>query len=48
LTATATGYDLILGGRAGDSPVRCSLSGAEVEQLLADEGARMFAAERLS
>jgi precorrin-3B synthase len=48
LTATATGYDLILGGRAGDPPIRCSLSGAEVEQLLADEGARMFAAERLS
>jgi precorrin-3B synthase len=48
LTATATGYDLILGGRAGDPPVRRNLSGAEVEQLLADEGARMFAAERLS
>jgi precorrin-3B synthase len=47
LTATATGYDLILGGRADDSPVRFSLSGAEVEQLLADEGARMFAAEKL-
>jgi precorrin-3B synthase len=48
LTATATGYDLILGARAGDPPVRRSLSGAEVAQLLADQGARMFVAERLS
>ncbi len=47
-TATATGYDLILGGRAGDPPARRGLSGAEVAQLLASEGARMFAAERLS
>ena len=44
LTATATGYDLILGGRAGDPPARRGLSGAEVAQLLANEGARMFAA----
>jgi len=28
--------------------VRRSLSGADVEQFLANEGARMFAAERLS
>jgi precorrin-3B synthase len=48
LTATATGYDLILGARAGDPPVRRGLSGAEIEQRLANEGARMFAAERLS
>ena len=48
LTATATGYDLILGGRAGDPPVRRNLSGAEIEPLLANEGARMFLAERLS
>jgi len=48
LTATATGYDLILGGRAGDPPVRRSLSGAEVEGFLANEGAGMFAAEKLS
>jgi precorrin-3B synthase len=47
LTATATGYDLILGGRAGDPPARRGLSGAEVMQLLANEGAGMFAAERL-
>ena len=48
LTATANGYDLILGGRPGDLPVRRNLSGAEVEQLLANKGARMFAVERLS
>jgi precorrin-3B synthase len=48
LTATATGYDLILGGAAGDPPARRSLSGAEIKQLLANEGAEMFAAERLS
>ena len=48
LTATATGYDLILGARAGDPPVRRSLSGSEVERLLANEGARMFAVERAS
>jgi precorrin-3B synthase len=45
-TATATGYDLILGGRAGDSPTRRSLSSAEVADLFAAEGARMFAHER--
>jgi precorrin-3B synthase len=48
LTATATGYDLILGGRAGDSPIRRGLSDAEVAQVLANEGVRMFAAERPS
>jgi precorrin-3B synthase len=48
LTATATGYDLILGARAGDPPVRRSLSGSEVDRLLANEGARMLAAERAS
>jgi precorrin-3B synthase len=42
-TATATGYDLVLGGRAGDPPARRGLSGAEVMQLLAGEGANMFA-----
>ena len=47
-TATAAGYDLILGGRAGDPPARRGLSSAEVEQLLANEGARMFAAQRPS
>ena len=42
-TATATGYDLVLGGRAGDPPARRGLSGAEVMQFLANEGAEMFA-----
>jgi precorrin-3B synthase len=42
-TATATGYDLVLGGRAGDPPARRGLSGAEVAQLLAGEGVNMFA-----
>ena len=46
LTATATGYDLILAGRAGDPPARRGLSSAEVAQLLASEGARMFAGAR--
>ena len=48
LTATATGYDLILGTTAGDPPVRRGLSGSEVDRLLANEGARMLAAERAS
>jgi precorrin-3B synthase len=48
LTATATGYDLVLGGSAGDPPTRRGLSGAEVMQLLANKGAEMFAPERLS
>ena len=47
-TATATGYDLILAGKAGDLSARRSLSGSEVERLLANEGAGMFAAERPS
>jgi len=46
LTATATGYDLVLAGKAGDSPAQRGLSSAEVAQLLATEGARMFGAER--
>jgi precorrin-3B synthase len=43
ITATAKGYDLILDGRAGDSPVSQGLSSAEVAQLVAGEGANMFA-----
>jgi precorrin-3B synthase len=43
-TATATGYDLVLGGRAGDPPTRRGLSSSEVMQLLANEGADMFGA----
>jgi precorrin-3B synthase len=42
LTATATGYDLILAGRAGDLPVRRGLSSDEVARLLASESASMF------
>jgi precorrin-3B synthase len=42
VTATAKGYDLILGGRAGDPPARRGLSSAEVAQLIASEGASMF------
>ena len=41
-TATAKGYDLIVGGRAGDPPVRRGLSRAEVAQFLAVEGGGMF------
>ena len=47
-TATATGYDLILAGRAGDPPARRDLSGAQVMQLLANEGAGKFGPERPS
>jgi precorrin-3B synthase len=43
LTATAIGYDLILAGKAGDSPARRGLKRAEVAELLAAEGARIFA-----
>ncbi len=41
-TATAKGYDLIVGGRAGDPPVRRGLSRAEVAQFIAVEGGGMF------
>ena len=46
LTATATGYDLSLGARAGDPPVRRSLSDAEIARLLANGGASPFAGAR--
>jgi precorrin-3B synthase len=46
VTATAKGYDLILHGRAGDPPARRGLTGAEVAQLLASEGANLFAGAR--
>ena len=48
LTATEAGYDLILAGRAGDSPARRGVSSTGVAQLLAGEGVRMFAGERPS
>ena len=44
-TATATGYDFILAGRAGDPPARRGLSSTEVMRLLATEGANLFKAE---
>jgi len=44
LTATATGYDLIVAGRAADPPVRRGLSSAEAAALLAGEGALLFGA----
>jgi precorrin-3B synthase len=43
LTATATGYDLIFDGRAGDPPAKRGLSSVEVAQLLASEDASLFA-----
>jgi precorrin-3B synthase len=42
LTATATGYDLILAGKAGDGPARRGLSSADVERLFAEAGASLF------
>jgi precorrin-3B synthase len=48
LTATETGYDLILAGKAGDPPVRRGLSAADIEKLLVAEGATLFAGERRS
>ncbi len=47
-TATATGYDLVLGGRAGDPPARRGLSEVEVMQFLANQEAEVLAAERHS
>jgi precorrin-3B synthase len=46
-TATVTGYDLVLRGRAGDSPTRRGLSDVEVMQFLANQEAEMLAAEGL-
>jgi precorrin-3B synthase len=43
LTATETGYDLILDGRVGDPPMRRGLSSAAVARLFGAEGANMFA-----
>jgi precorrin-3B synthase len=46
LTATESGYDLILAGEAGDPPARRGLSNAKIEELLVAEGMTLFAAER--
>jgi precorrin-3B synthase len=43
LTATESGYDLILAGKAGDPPERRGLSNAWVEEFFGAEGARIFA-----
>jgi precorrin-3B synthase len=48
LTATETGYDLILGGTAGDHPARRGLSSAAVAEALIRDARRIFAGERLS
>ena len=46
VTATANGYDLVRGGRAGDAPARRGLSSAEVAHLLAGDDASLFAGAR--
>jgi precorrin-3B synthase len=46
LTATASGYDLILAGKAGDPPARRGLENAAIEALLASESLRLTAGER--
>jgi precorrin-3B synthase len=46
VTATAKGYDLILGGRAADPPARRGLTPAEIARLLAGEDGNLFAGER--
>ena len=45
LTATESGYDLILAGKAGDPPARRDLPNTRVEEFLGAEGARIFAGE---
>jgi precorrin-3B synthase len=46
VTATAKGYDLILGGGAGDPPVRRGLTRDEVARLFASEDASLFVGAR--
>ena len=46
LTATESGYDLVLNGKAGDPPARRGLSPQTVDRLIAAEA--LFAAERMS
>jgi precorrin-3B synthase len=48
LTATETGYDLVLAGKAGDPPARRGLATAEIKEFLAAEGARFIAGARPS
>jgi precorrin-3B synthase len=46
LIATESGYDLVIGGRAADRPVRCGLSSAAIHAFLTGEGAKLFRGER--
>jgi len=46
LTATETGYDLVLAGKADDPPARRGLTTAAIEELLAAEGAAIIARGR--
>jgi precorrin-3B synthase len=46
LIATESGYDLVIGGRAIDPPVRRGLSSAAIEVFLTGEGAKLFEGER--
>ena len=39
LTATESGYDLVLAGKAADPPARRALPNTKVEELLGAEGA---------
>jgi precorrin-3B synthase len=48
LTATETGYDLVIAGKAGDPPARRGLANAAIEALLASEDPRLFAGRRPS
>jgi hypothetical protein len=48
LTATETGYDLVIAGKAGDQPARRGLANTAIEALLASEGPRLFAGGRPS
>jgi precorrin-3B synthase len=46
VTATTSGYNLILSGRASDPPARRGLTRTEAARLLASEGANLFAGAR--
>ena len=48
LTATGSGYDLILAGRAGDLPARRDMSNADIDELFENEGPAIFAGEGAS
>jgi precorrin-3B synthase len=48
LTATETGYDLVIAGKAGDPPARRGLANAAIEALLASGDPSLFAGGRPS